>query len=278
MKLLKPISTLSLLAIIAIVFNACFKFDDPPRQEPATFDSGKITSIADFKALYTAGRPVTIQDSIIISGKVVSSDRGGNFFRELFIQDETGGIKIKLRRSGLHNFYRLGQTIYVNCLCLTLGAYAGTMELGTQSVDPRNETGFIEDPWMIDRHILPGIQGSPVEPNMITLSELNRDLIGTLVKIENLTFSRTTLITPVNPPYSYDTIFSWAVPFPSDGSVSRTANQLFSSGSQSIIVRTSGFAGFAGDMIPRRTVSLTGILTIFNNDFQLVLRDLNDVQ
>ena len=260
-----------MLAIVAITFNACFKFDDPPKQEPVTFPPEKIISIDSLKSFHR-GQPVHFTDSIMISGRVISSDRSGNLYREFFIQDETGGLKIKVARSGLYNFYRLGQTIYINCRGLTLGNYAGTLELGWRSVDPRYETGFIEGQWLINQHIFQGPQGDPLEPRTVTLQQLNRSMIGTLVRIENLTFSHTDRSpTGVNIP-------TWAFPFPPDGAAPVTLSQVFTNGSNSIIVRTSGYARFAGTDMPTEPVNMVGILTIFNTTYQLVLRDLNDVE
>ena len=46
----------------------------------------------------------------------------------------------------------------------------------------------------------------------------------------------------------------------------------------SVIVRTSNYADFAGDVLPSGKVNLTGILTRFNNDWQLLIRTADDIQ
>lgn len=45
-----------------------------------------------------------------------------------------------------------------------------------------------------------------------------------------------------------------------------------------VIVRTSNYADFAGDILPMGKVNLTGILTRFNNDWQLLIRTADDIQ
>jgi hypothetical protein len=45
-----------------------------------------------------------------------------------------------------------------------------------------------------------------------------------------------------------------------------------------IIVRTSGYASFAGDTVSDKKGSVTGIVTIFSSDYQLVLRDFKEVK
>jgi len=45
-----------------------------------------------------------------------------------------------------------------------------------------------------------------------------------------------------------------------------------------IIVRSSGYASFASDTINDLNGSITGIVTVFNSDYQLVIRDFSEVQ
>ena len=81
------------------------------------------TTIADLCAMYQTGLPWTIDLNIIISGKVSTTDQPGNFYKTLYIQDETGGIELKMGKNGLYNTYKEGQTLYVRCWGLTLGMY-----------------------------------------------------------------------------------------------------------------------------------------------------------
>jgi len=283
-------SLLGVFVFIAVTLTSCFNYDEPPRPEPANVDSNLIITIADLKQMHD-GAPVTIRDSVFIAGRVISSDRQGNIFREMFIQDSTAGLRIRVGRSGLYNFYSLGQRIYIKLQGLTIGNNNGTLELGTRSANPSFQTGFIEVPWLINRHILPGIQQALVEPTTVTLEQVNdtarrKDLVGTLVRLENLTFRN-----------AEDDIPTWANPNPGDGASPQTVNQFFADGTirgfdtirstdgtitrvdtlwQSIIVRTSGHARFAGERIPTTPVDIVGILTVFGNS-QIGIRDLNDV-
>ena len=271
MKHIKNISSLCTLALVAITLTACFKFDDPPRLEPAQLQASH--TISQLKVLYAANRtPFTIREDIIIAGIVVSCDREGNFNRDLFIQDETGGIRVKIGRTGLHNFYKIGQTLFVKCRGLDLGAYGGMVEVGYRSVDPRYETGFIEVPFLINRHIFSGIMGTRPEPKTVTIAELTSVMAGTLVKLENLTFHGTDR-SPTG-----DTIPTWAFPNPPNGAAPVSVSQIFRDNTnRQILVRTSGYARFAGTDIPTGAVDLIGIYTVFNNTNQLIIRSLADV-
>ena len=80
-------------------------------------------TIAELASLYKTGSPWKIDKNIVISGIVSTTDQPGNFYKSFYIQDETGGMEIKIGRNALYNDYRPGQTIYVNCTDLTVGQY-----------------------------------------------------------------------------------------------------------------------------------------------------------
>ena len=83
---------------------------------------------------------------------MISEDRSGNVYKSLYIQDETGGIELKLGKNGLYNDYKLGQWVYVKCSGLTLGAYNGMVQLGWESNDSKYETSYIEVQYIIDTY------------------------------------------------------------------------------------------------------------------------------
>lgn len=137
-------------------------------------------SIADLKALYVKpGTPVTVPDGIWIKGQVVSSDRSGNIYREIYIQDETGGIDLKIGKTSLYSDYKLGQWIFVDCGGLTLGQYNGMPQLGLEDPTGEYETSYIDIQPKIDLHVKRGPLGDPVAPKVIDREE-------DLTKPENL--------------------------------------------------------------------------------------------
>ena len=71
---------------------------------------GKFTTIKDLKAMYKS-KPLEVTGNVWIKGVVSSSDRTGNIYKEIYIQDETGGIDLKLGKSSLYSEYTVGQTL-----------------------------------------------------------------------------------------------------------------------------------------------------------------------
>lgn len=149
------------------------------------------TTILELKKLYaTPGTPVTISDDIVIGGQVISEDRSGNVYKSLYIQDETGGIELKLGKNGLYNDYKLGQWVYVKCSGLTLGAYNGMVQLGWESNDSKYETSYIEVQYIIDTHIFRGEIGTPVAAKKVVEADLlKEENVGCYVELDGLTYS-----------------------------------------------------------------------------------------
>ena len=135
----------------------------------------EITSIEDLKALYKTG-PVTIDQNIWIKGKVISSDKSGNIYNEMYIQDgksaaDGSAITLKLGKSSLYNEYPVGAGVYVKCQHLTLGAYNGMLQLGMgadQTATNEYETSYINLQAIIDAHVFRGFQAEPFAPVALT--------------------------------------------------------------------------------------------------------------
>lgn len=182
------------------------KYPEPEQWEPVQMTA--THTIADLARMYTPGSPSEIEDEIVIAGKVSTSDQAGNFYRSLYIQDETGGIEIKMGKTGLYNEYKPGQTVYVACKGLWLGMYGyktpdnygggnGMVQLGFEDPTGEYETSYLEVQYLIDRHVFRGETGDPVEPEIITESELpdadetqaDNPNVGRLVTIRGLKYA-----------------------------------------------------------------------------------------
>ena len=105
-------------------------YDNP---EPYTWysdsDFSNIVSIKDLCACYSKKNPFVMPGShvslanAVIKGRVSTTDRPGNFYKSLYIEDGTAGIELKIGKNGLYNDYQQGQTVYVKLGGLSLGMY-----------------------------------------------------------------------------------------------------------------------------------------------------------
>ncbi len=162
-----------------------------------------ISSIAELKALYS-GRPVTIDRNIWVKGKVISSDKSGNIYNEMYIQDgksatDGAAISLKLGKSSLYNEYPVGTWVYVKCEGLTLGSYNGMLQLGMgadQTATNEYETSYINLQAVIDAHIFRGFQDDAFAPVALTEASLKQaitkggsdNIWGKVVTIKGLVY------------------------------------------------------------------------------------------
>ena len=151
--------------------------DNPPEEELLDLDSKVNTTIAELKANYKVSKePVKIMDEIWIKGQVISTDRTGNVYRELYIQDESGVLDVKVGRSAMYADYVLGQWIYIYCKGLTLGEYDGTLQLGVTTDDSgpnaQYEVSYIDVQSIIEEHIFKGRRGEPIKAVEVTEEQI----------------------------------------------------------------------------------------------------------
>ena len=186
-------------SISLLLAAACEEFQpvfttpqNPPIQDPVTGLKAN-TTIAQLKQMYkdNDSKPITITKSCIISGQVTTSDRVGNVYKSVYIQDETAGIEIKIGKNGLYNEYKLGQTLYVDCNGLTVGNYNGMIQVGYADPTGEYETSYLEHPYIIDAHVYKGPEGEPVKPRVIRKADSLKvkENLGRLVTIRDLTYA-----------------------------------------------------------------------------------------
>ncbi len=263
-KILKLITAVVLVASIGS-FSACKRtFDNPPGAADQNVVAN--TSIKDLKALHAfSGDFDIITSDLIISGIVVADDKSGNLYKQLFIQDATGGIQVLLDANSLYGTYPVGRRIYIRCKDLCISDYNGTMELGIKATVgglPSIE-GIPSN--VISKYVLGGSLNNPVVPIVVTQSQLGTNMqdkyLGTLIQLDNYEFLDTTLT------------FSDTSAYKSDQNV-----DIKSCAAEIITIRTSAYANFAGAKVPGGKGSIVAIYTTFGTTKQLILRDDEDVK
>lgn len=249
------------LAALLIAFSACVdhEFDEPPVGDLTDLQAN--ATIDDLKALHTLGAdPTLITQAMLIEGVVAADDESGNFFRQIAIQDASGGIILRLNATGLFNDFPVGTRLIIDCEGLYIGDYNNLYQI---SGSPEN--GIEEN--LIAQHVFVAERNLTVEPAVVSIDALQNAatldaLLATLIKFENVQF----IDANTEVPYA-DVV--------NRQSINLT---LTDCDGNEIIVRTSGYADFANQLSPAGKGSLTAILTVFGSTRQLVLRDLTDVQ
>ncbi|MDR0728756.1 MAG: DUF5689 domain-containing protein [Prevotellaceae bacterium] len=277
---MKHIVFLSIVALLAMAFAGCEKqYSEPAATTPVVMQANM--TIKELKALYKNAPAIVNAPDAVVAGRVISTDRYGNFYRSFYIQDETGGIEIKIGKTTLYNTYRVGQEIYLKPHQLCLGAYGKMVSIGAPSTDPSYENGYIDVPMLINSHIFCGEMKTPVTPTVISSAgEISNDRMGTLVTIHNLVYQKgETQYTRAHP--EVFPIITWAVKNDTDTSEddSHYGLHTFTLNGTDIVVRTSGYAKFAETPVPFVTgdrARITGVLTHYNETIQLALNTDKD--
>jgi hypothetical protein len=292
----KMFLALSMLSVMLL--SGCYStFEAPAKYTPSKMTAN--TTIKALKALYKVPTTTSeysgtlVTDSLVISGVVISSDKEGNLYRTLYIQDETGGIEIKIGKSGLYNDYPVGMRLNVLCKDLMLGSYGTMIGIGWNDETKQYETAYIDVQRIIDTHIFRGeMEGAPTPVEISTSAGITSSNVGKLVKIVGAKV-RSVTATSLSSGAKVETngtvyidgisyaMSTWAVSASSTigNGTAYSGNQNYYVGTRYLVVRTSGYSKFADETAPAigSTVDMTGILTIYNSTYQLVLNSSSDV-
>jgi hypothetical protein len=260
----------------SLPFHGCIDFiyeDVAPRTDSTTIRA--TVTIAELKSVYP-GELLKLTsttfyqiDSVIIEGIVVSDDKQGNFYKSIVLQDATGGIEVKLDKNSLYNDYPRGQRVVVYCNDLYLGDYGGLIQLGSvYTAQGVRQLGGLEGDVIIRKHVFrKGGTPVPVTPEPLT-STITAASFSKLVSVSNVQFK--SIYSPIDGKH-----MTYA-----DAGGNITLNHLLvgcSTDYGTLVVRTSGYAKFAGDTIPSLNGTVVGVLSYYNGTYQLLLRDTGDV-
>ena len=261
--------TIYLLSIIAgiVLLASCNRWEDPEFQVPVYTGPAANHTIQDIKNMHTS-LGTGAQDSIcswdepfIVKAVVVSSDQGGNCYKYMTIQDETGGIEISIDRTGLYNEYPVGQTVYLDCRGLIVGDYHNKYQIGwgnRTSVQRINQEALGQ---YLHKDGLPDLN-NPLIAHPIEItgnSQLTAENTNCLVRINGCKFDSKYIGQPLAT---------------NDQTMDR---EVYINGA-TVIVRTSNYANFRSTVIEDKEYCLYGILSVYNSEYQLTLRTKEDIQ
>jgi hypothetical protein len=258
--------------LLMLIIGAASCVDNNETPPPVKkFVAGELVTVQQVKALYddqmaitdyTKRFPVEITNEWALHGIITASDKkDGNLYKEAYVQDATGGLRLLFEStSGLY----IGDSVTVNVKGLFIGDYGNFWQVGG---DPYYDSGgSIRVSGMnMDKYILKTSINNPTHPDTITIAQAKTAAyLGKLVALKDVQFADDALL------HTYADIVS-------NPPASVNLN-LMDCNKNQIIVRTSGYASFAGDTVSDKKGSVTGIVTIFSSDYQLVLRDFKEVK
>ncbi|HFS67441.1 MAG TPA: hypothetical protein ENK67_04440 [Flavobacteriia bacterium] len=266
----------SMLFIVA-TFTACVKdssFDTP---QVACNDSDfnaipndKVLDMATVASFYTGAThefstSTDPEDAVYVMGYVTSSDLKGNFYKELFIQDNfenpTAALKLGIDLRSLYTKYPIGSKIAIKLNGLAIDNVRGELTIGEMVNGVFSE--MREN--IAAQKIIRSCETKTLVPVAInSANDITNSMLGQLVEFNNAQFDISVLgLTFVDPNDSYDT--HRPILFCSDETV--------------IKLETSSFAAYAENPLPSKKFDVKGILTRDYGDsfFVLKINSTNDI-
>lgn len=245
------------------VFNSCVDntIDEPPVKGTVEIETN--ATVKDITSKWVSGQFVQITEDLVFDAVVVADDESGNFYKNVVLQDETGGITVRIEANNLYTVLPVGRRVYVRTQGLTVSDFNGLVQLGFGEDDGNLLT--IPFPLVSDdlstALIIPGERDQDITPANVAINTLGNAALNTLVKLDDVQFSDSEL----------GQTYADAV---NQFSENRT---LVDCDGNEIIVRTSGFSSFAGTQLAEGKGSMTAIYSIFGDTKQLLIRDLSDL-
>lgn len=213
----------------------------------------ETVSIAYLKTLYK-GAPVRITGEYRIVGTVVSSDVQGNFHKTLVVEDDTGGLEIKIDRAELFKLFLIHSRVTVRCNGLWIGSYGGTLQLGSEP-SGEYQTGYIAEGEISSRFISDDGFYGEVMARRMSFGELSPSVVSTFAGFEDVQFA------------ADDDGLNWGDTVNGEYALRHLTDRR----GDTLLVRTSPYALFADKKLPTGSGYIEGILGYFNGEYQLTV-------
>lgn len=222
---------------------------------PCEYSDNGLTqkTVAEVKQLATS--PLTlITGDFVLKAKVTANDKSGNLFKYIYVEDATGGIRINIDKADMFNDPRfiVGKEVYVKLKNLYVGAVNGEIQLG---VPFSGAVGRIAEADVYKYFFDSKKAITAVTATEKTITQFTMADVGRWVKIKDLQFIAGDL----------EKVYA-------SGQV--TNRTLEDCSGNKVLLRTSNFADFAGQVIESGKGDVYGVLSIFNGTYQLWITDI----
>ncbi|HOP03954.1 MAG TPA: DUF5689 domain-containing protein [Tenuifilaceae bacterium] len=244
-KVFLPISILSVALLYSCIDD---QFDTPPINE---LPVGSVLTIQDLKELCPIGNVHKFYGDTSLYAIVTMDEKSGNIYKNAYIQDATGAVNLRFQSSSA--LYE-GDSIRLYLKGAKLSWY--------------NNTFFQIDSLHPDSSVVKQATNRDLEPEIAPLAEISNYALvkdywqSKLVKLENVQF------------VSSDTSKTYANP------VTLDYGELYleDEDGNTVMVRTSGYAKFAGEKVPNGSGSVVAIVGLYRETVQLYIRRASEVE
>lgn len=219
--------------------------------DPCAINEANYTmkTVAEVKQLLPGNALTQINGNFLVKAKVTANDETGNLYKYIYVEDATGGIRVNINKLDLYQDarFKVGKEIYIKLNTLSIGRVSGEIQLG----QPFNgNVGQIAENDVYKFFFDAKKPVTPVTATERKITEFTTEDVGRWVKIKDLQFIEDDL----------------GKPFAAGSTTNRTLEDCEGN---TIILRTSNFASFAGAEVDGGKGDVYAILSIFNGTYQL---------
>ncbi len=234
-------SNLLVVLIPGMLAVACKKeYDNPPVDY---LPVGTVLTIDSLRNLQAAQGSFKFDTDASVYGVVTMDENDGNIYKNVYLQDATGGINVRLVTGG--GVYE-GDSVRIALRDVYLSKYSGILQL---------------DSCNADINIIKLSAGNSFPSAVVTIDAITTDMESQLIHLDNVQFVE----------WELSETYADAV---NDESADRT---LEDSDGNVITVRTSGYASFAGESLASGSGSIACIVSHYNGTIQLYIRNYDDI-
>jgi hypothetical protein len=237
---MKKIISIASIITLSVIFSCKKEYDSPPKKE---IPIGMVITVDSLRNLFQ-GTSIHFNQDYSVYGVITADETSGNLYKNVFMQDATGAINLRLLTSG--GVYQ-GDSIRLYLRNCVLSKYNGMLQIDSVNTD---------------NNIIKQSTGKVVVPQTVTLSQINSSLQSRLIKIDSVEFI----------PTDAGTTYADAV---NQQSMNKTIEDC---SGNTILMRNSGYANFAGNATPTGKGSVIAVVGEYNGTMQLYIRNTNDVQ
>lgn len=266
----------------AVALTACDEdFQRPPVIMPPCYEYEANYTIADLRADYWSKleTPVIIPyaengDTLIVTGRVCSSDKTGNIYKSIVVQqvdennNQVAAIALSVNDSEIYKLFPYGQEVAIKVSGLAIGSYAsssgkfsGLLQLGTYSGE--GGVAYMSTD-QLKEHMVRNHEQMPYPEKVVATEVTINDIKGLTAGSDALNKWQSQLVTVKDVSW-VEAHFAYA----SNASVNR---HIIDEQGNFVAVRNSNYATFKAEPMPAGKGNVTAILSWYSG-LQLTLID-----
>ncbi|RAR46751.1 DUF5689 domain-containing protein [Flavobacterium lacus] len=262
------------LALFSCVNDDDYEIPNFECNDPNLTANKTVQDLYDMASATITQFPTNVVNEDILEAYVVSSDRGGNFFKSLSLQTlgtattPPRGFSIPIDQTSMFTIYEPGRKVYVKLNRRYFNITNGSLIIGELFLNSGGNASV--------GRISASTYGSIVirscqfkdESELVrtlTVNEAKQDAnLNTLIELDNVQF----MDAAVGSTY-----------FNPNNVIGGATNHLITdTNGNTVIFRTSSFATYAGTVVPGESGKIRGVMTKFGSDYQFFARTIDDVQ